>query len=735
MSLDRLLADRPLVVHLAAQPGVLGSFGTGFDQYLHDNLLATQRLFEAAAEAGCPRVVYASSSSVYGDAEAYPCSEDATPTRPRSPYGVTKRACEKLAEIYAGMGLPTVGMRYFTVYGPRQRPDMAIRRLCEAATGGPRFTLRGDGSQIRDFTHVEDAVDATVRALTAERPYPVLNIGGGVQASMTEVIRELGRLTGKRVPVDRQAAQIGDVRRTAGDTSRARDEPRLAAAGVAARRPALRAGLGPRAPRGRGRRRPHRHRADRRAGVVTTVTPLRVAVLGQGYVGLPLAMRAVAAGHDVVGFDASTDRVKRLAAGDSFVEDVPDGGAGGGARAAVATAVTDDALACAGFDVAVITVPTPLREGAPDLSYIEAAARTLAPATCGRAPRSMLESTTYPGTTEELFVPILEAGSGLSAGVDFHLGYSPERIDPGNRDLDAGEHAEGRRPASTRRRWTAVDAFYATIVDRPCRCPRRRAAELAKLLENTFRHVNIALVNELAMFAARPRHRRLGGHRRGRRPSRSGSCGSPRARASAATACRSTRATCPGRVRAARSAASFRFVELANDINDHMPDYVVRRLMRALNEQGVALVPGPVLLLGLAYKRNAGDARESPAVALINRLIADGAEVAVRRPARGRADADRRADPAGRAHRAGADAGGRGGAGDRPRRLRLRPGDRARSPGAGHQAPAGRSQCRAALAGRASRSSSPAGRGCPSRSPSTRSSRCTGPACWPRCWR
>jgi nucleoside-diphosphate-sugar epimerase len=121
------------------------------------------------------------------------------------------------------MGLPTVGLRYFTVYGPRQRPDMAIRRLCEAATGGPRFTLRGDGSQIRDFTHVDDAVDATVRALTAARPDPVLNIGGGVQASMTDVIRQLGKLTGGPVPVDRQDAQIGDVRRTAGDTSRARE--------------------------------------------------------------------------------------------------------------------------------------------------------------------------------------------------------------------------------------------------------------------------------------------------------------------------------------------------------------------------------------------------------------------------------------------------------------------------------------------------------------------------------
>jgi nucleoside-diphosphate-sugar epimerase len=220
--LHKLLADRPLIVHLAAQPGVLGSFGTGFNQYLQDNLLATQRLFEAATSAGCPRVVYASSSSVYGDAEAYPCFEDSTPTRPRSPYGVTKQACEKLAEVYASMGLPSVGMRFFTVYGPRQRPDMAIRRLCEAATGGPRFLLRGDGSQIRDFTHVDDAVDATVRALSAERPDPVLNIGGGEEASMADVIRALGQMTGAPVPVERHAVQIGDVRRTAGHTGKAR---------------------------------------------------------------------------------------------------------------------------------------------------------------------------------------------------------------------------------------------------------------------------------------------------------------------------------------------------------------------------------------------------------------------------------------------------------------------------------------------------------------------------------
>jgi UDP-glucuronate 4-epimerase len=220
--LSRLLADRPMVVHLAAQPGVRGSFGQEFDQYVHDNILATQRLFDAARETGCRRVVYASSSSVYGDASSFPCYEDATPTRPQSPYGVTKRTCEKLADVYRRLGVQTVGMRFFTVYGPRQRPDMAIRRLCEAASGGPTFRLNGDGQQSRDFTYVSDAVDAVVRAMRADRPGDVLNIGGGHEASMREVIDLLGRLAGGPLEIDAAPDQAGDVRRTGGDTSRAR---------------------------------------------------------------------------------------------------------------------------------------------------------------------------------------------------------------------------------------------------------------------------------------------------------------------------------------------------------------------------------------------------------------------------------------------------------------------------------------------------------------------------------
>jgi nucleoside-diphosphate-sugar epimerase len=230
--LDRLLADRPAVLHLAAQPGVRASFGEAFDQYVHDNVLATQRIFEASAAADCRRVVYASSSSVYGDAEHYPCVEGTTPTIPLSPYGVTKRTGEHLGDVYRRLGLDTVGLRYFTVYGPRQRPDMAMRRLCEAALGGPTFRLNGDGSQSRAFTHVDDVVDATVRSITAPDLSPLLNIGGGHESTMREVIDLLGTLARTTVPVERTAVEGGDVRRTGADTTLARSQlgwsPRVA---------------------------------------------------------------------------------------------------------------------------------------------------------------------------------------------------------------------------------------------------------------------------------------------------------------------------------------------------------------------------------------------------------------------------------------------------------------------------------------------------------------------------
>jgi UDP-glucuronate 4-epimerase len=210
------------VFHLAGQPGVR-SFGERFPLYVRGNLLASQRVFEAAAAAGA-RVVFASSSSVYGDAERLPTPED-TPPEPISPYGITKLGCEHLARAYGkSFGLEVVTLRYFTVYGPRQRPDMAFTRLVEALARGTAFELYGDGSQSRGFTYVSDAVSATTAAMERAPSGAVYNVGGGTEATMREVIETLEGVAGRTLELRTLPPAAGDVRRTSADTSRIRRE-------------------------------------------------------------------------------------------------------------------------------------------------------------------------------------------------------------------------------------------------------------------------------------------------------------------------------------------------------------------------------------------------------------------------------------------------------------------------------------------------------------------------------
>jgi UDP-glucuronate 4-epimerase len=209
------------VFHLAGQPGV-ASFGQVFPVYVRQNVLASQRLFEAAAGAGT-RVVFASSSSVYGDAEAYPTPEDTTPA-PISPYGITKLACEHLAHAYRSeLGLDVVTVRYFTIFGPRQRPDMAFTRMVSCLVEGRAFELYGDGTQSRSFTYVDDAVEATMLAMERADSGVVLNVGGGEEVSMLDAIETLGRISGRRLELVSAPRRLGDSRRTAADTTRIRD--------------------------------------------------------------------------------------------------------------------------------------------------------------------------------------------------------------------------------------------------------------------------------------------------------------------------------------------------------------------------------------------------------------------------------------------------------------------------------------------------------------------------------
>lgn len=221
VDLDSLLGGADMVFHLAGQPGVRNSWGAGFSAYVTENLLATQHLLEALARRPIPTVV-ASSSSVYGENDGRPLAED-TPLRPVSPYGMTKAAAEQLIDVYRrDRGVPVVCLRYFTVFGPRQRPDMAFQRFVDALERERPLRIFGSGHQTRDFTYVDDVVAATIAAIGA--PSPVYNVGGGTPASVNEVVTLLQELTGKQGQVVHEDSARGDVYRTWADTSLLRDE-------------------------------------------------------------------------------------------------------------------------------------------------------------------------------------------------------------------------------------------------------------------------------------------------------------------------------------------------------------------------------------------------------------------------------------------------------------------------------------------------------------------------------
>jgi nucleotide sugar dehydrogenase len=349
-------------------------------------------------------------------------------------------------------------------------------------------------------------------------------------------------------------------------------------------------------------------------------------IFGLGYVGLPLSRVAAGYGLSVVGFDVNATVVEALAAGRSHVDDVSDDDVAAMLRAGFR--VTDDESRIGDVATAVICVPTPLSaDGGPDLRAVIAATETVS-----RILRPgmlvILESTTFPGTTDEVVRPILER-SGLRAGKDFHLAFSPERIDPGNKEF--GPHntpkvVGGYTPECTRR----AAEFYGRFVETVVPTKGTREAETAKLLENTYRHINIALVNEMARFchelgidlwdviraaASKP----FGFQAFHPGPGVGGHC----------------IPIDPNylsyKVRA-NLGYPFRFVELAQEINATMPSYVTRRVQDMLNEAGLAANGASVLLLGVTYKSNIADCRESPAVPLARHLGALGAKLTYHDP-------------------------------------------------------------------------------------------------------
>ncbi len=346
-----------------------------------------------------------------------------------------------------------------------------------------------------------------------------------------------------------------------------------------------------------------------------------VAIIGLGYVGLPLAQEASRVGVKVLGFDVNQGVVDGLNAGRSHVDDLSDADIAD--MTAAGFVATTDPSRISEVKTVVICVPTPLAEdGGPDLGPINAAVATIAEH-LQPGQTIILESTTYPGTTDEVVRPVLEA-KGLKAGEDFHLAFSPERIDPGNEQFGAKNTPKvvgGHTPACG----DAAAAFYGQFVDTVVRAKGTREAETAKLLENTYRHINIALVNEMARFChdlgidlwdviAAAKTKPFGFQAFYPGPGVGGHC----------------IPIDPNylsyNVRA-KLGYPFRFVELAQEINATMPAYVVQRAQNILNEDSKSLRGSTVLLLGVTYKPDIADQRESPAVPLAQQLIAKGATV------------------------------------------------------------------------------------------------------------
>jgi len=348
----------------------------------------------------------------------------------------------------------------------------------------------------------------------------------------------------------------------------------------------------------------------------------KVVVLGLGYVGLPLAMRLADVGFSTVGYDPNVSKIESLRSGRSYVEDVDDRDLSVALKNSLS--VSADSSVLADFDIAVITVPTPLKGGHPDLSFVESAGELLSKyLQAGKC--VILESTSYPGTTDELLTPILCSGSGLSR-TNFFVGYSPERVDPGNSKFSLANTPK-LVAAGDSASLDLIAAFYSSMVSEIHRLTSCAEAEMAKLLENTFRHVNIALVNELARYAhelsidiwnvieaagTKPfgflsfsPGPGVGGHCLPIDPS-----------------------YLSWKVRNSLG-RSFRFVDLANDVNDHMPEYVIERAQKLLNKLGKPLRNSKVCLLGMSYKAGSGDWRESPSLKVLQGLVVEGADVVV----------------------------------------------------------------------------------------------------------
>ena len=617
-----------VVLHQAAIPSVPRSIAD--PRPSHDaNINATLNVLLAARDAGVRRVVYAASSSAYGDTAVLPKVED-MPTNPLSPYGLQKQVGEAYCRLFTRLyGLETVSIRYFNVFGPRQQASSpysgVVSLLIKAALEGIAPTIHGDGLQTRDFTFIDNVVDGVLRAIDAPAAAgEVINVACGQRISLLDVWRELDALLGPLPTPVFTPPRPGDVRDSQADISKAERllgyRPSVPFAEGLRRTVEWARGIAL-GDRREGASRPSRLHDVRHDDFVGTV-----GVIGLGYVGLPLLLAFSTAGRRVIGFDLDPRKPESILRGESYLRHIPGDHVARGVASGLVDATTDFSRVSE-TDAVIACVPTPLDEHlCPDLSYVTATLEAICPHLHPGHIVS-LESTTYPGTTEEELVPRLTA-LGLVPGQTVFVVYSPERVDPGNPNFTVADIPKvvGGFTDSCLARGVAL---YSAAFEKVVPVSSCAAAELTKLLENIYRAVNIGLVNELKVVAdamgidiweviRAASTKPFGFNAFYPGPGLGGHC----------------IPIDPFYLtwKARQYGVTTRFIELAGQINRCMPDYVVQRTILALNEVGKAVRGSRVLLLGVAYKADLDDIRESPTLELLDRFEALGAEVSYHDP-------------------------------------------------------------------------------------------------------
>lgn len=607
------------VLNLAARAGVPASFDdpVGFHR---SNTEGVANILEAMTKHGVKSHVLASTSSVYAPApgvEAQRSKETDCTDYPRSPYAASKKAAELLCHSYAirrDNPVHTTVVRYFTVYGPAGRPDMSIFRFIESGIRGTEIEVTGDGKQSRDFTYVDDVARGTILAAQGCQGFRIINLGGGKSpTSINDVIPLIEARCKKKLKRTKAAPALGDMATSMADVSRAKAilgwQPQISLAEGIRRTVAW-------------------HKQNR--GFASTVnlpgqSPIlgkeTIAVVGLGYVGLPLA-HSLSKHFKVVGYDRNVGRVNELRRGKDRTNEIDPVQL----RAALVgnLTVTEKPSELRKCTMIIVTVPTPVDESKlPDLGPVKSAAEIIGNE-LKHMPKGTVvvyESTVYPGCTEEDCVPVIERTSGLKCGKGFHVGYSPERINPGDKEHTLDKIAKviaGDSPETTAR----MTAVYARISKSIHVAESIKVAEAAKVIENTQRDLNIALVNELVVIferlgiktsdvlrAAETKWNFLkfkpglvGGHCIGVDPYYLTN-------------------------RAQRAGYHPEIILAGRRLNDGMPklfaDYFIKRCIN----WGHSMAKQRVLVLGLTFKENIPDFRNSKSVDLVRELQTYGLKV------------------------------------------------------------------------------------------------------------